>query len=258
MYVAQISWQIPATSTPDRLDEISYGLLAVLRKNGQIINWDWPIAIYGQILRTFVTILEPDSIDLKYANKYVRAEIAKAVEWGFSEPQIEIIGAAPGISEGTTCNCQSSSYILHTHYLEIGSPIKCGDCFAHIPLYHLPKTYDGDEYYDVLMWERDYQACDTLQMHCTTGERFGIRQMSDPNSSLAKQGRKICDRLTELTGKPTYYHLFRYKVQTTLAKERQRKCPSCDGEWLLERDDDRFDFRCDRCRLVSDLACTVT
>jgi predicted nucleic acid-binding Zn ribbon protein len=258
MFVAQISWQIPAKSTPAQLDEISYSLLAALHKNGQIINWDNPIAISGELLQTFVMILEPDALDFKHANKYVQKEIAAAIELGFSAPQIEIIGASPNISEGTTCDCQSSSYILNTHYLEIGSPLKCGDCFAHIPLYHLPKTYDRDEYYDIVMWERDYRACDTLQMHCITGERFGIGQMSDPHSSLAKQGREICHRLTELTGKPTYYFLYRYKQRTNIIKEKQRRCPSCDGEWLVENQWHHFDFRCDRCRLVSSISCTVT
>lgn len=43
MFVAQISWEILPTSTLAQLDEISYGLLGVLFKNGQIINWDFPI-----------------------------------------------------------------------------------------------------------------------------------------------------------------------------------------------------------------------
>jgi predicted nucleic acid-binding Zn ribbon protein len=258
MFVAEISWQIPVSSTTDRLDEISYSLLAYLRKNGQIVNWDWPIAISGDRLKTVVMMLEADSLDLKYANKYVRGEIDRAIEWGFSPPKIELIGRSPGISEGTTCTCKSSSYILYTHLLEIGSSVKCGDCFAHIPLYHLPKTYDGDEYYDLLCWERDYQACDRLQMNCRTGERFAIQQMSDVNLSLAKQGREICDKLTQLTGKTTYYALWRYRVKTNLKREQQRRCPSCDGEWLVADKWHRFDFKCDRCRLVSEISCTVT
>jgi predicted nucleic acid-binding Zn ribbon protein len=79
VFVAEISWQIPVTSTPAQLDEISYGLLGTLRKNGQIVNGDWLIAISGKLLRTFVTILKPDALDLKYANKYVRADITAAV-----------------------------------------------------------------------------------------------------------------------------------------------------------------------------------
>jgi hypothetical protein len=43
MFVAQISWEISSTSTPEQLDEISYGLLGVLFKNGLVINWGLPI-----------------------------------------------------------------------------------------------------------------------------------------------------------------------------------------------------------------------
>ncbi len=257
MFVAEISWHIPASMTDDRLDQISYDVLGYLYKNGQIVNWDFQIAKADGKLRAFVMILEADALDLKYANRYVKAAINEAISLGMGEPEIMVVGESSNISESNTCNCQSDTYILYTHYLAIGSPVKCGNCLADIPLYHLPKTYDGDEYYDMIMWARDYQACDTLQMHCTTGERFGLRQMSDPHSSLAKQGRKICDRLTELTGKLTYYHLFRYKVRTTLVREKQRKCPDCGGEWLLTNSLSRFHFKCDCCRLVSNLSCSV-
>jgi predicted nucleic acid-binding Zn ribbon protein len=258
MFVAEISWQIPSESTPERLDDLSYGLLGCLRKNGQIVNRDFPIARVGDRLKTFVMMLEADALDLKYANKYVLREIEKGIELGFSTPQVQIIGESPDIGEGITCSCRSSSYILFTNYLATGSSVRCGDCFAHVPLYHLPKTYDGDEYYDLLCWQTDYQACDRLQMNCKTGERFGIQQMSDVHRSLAKQGREICDKLTHSTGKPTYYALWRYKLRTTVAQERQRRCPSCDGEWLLEDKWHEFDFKCDRCRLVSEISCTVT
>jgi predicted nucleic acid-binding Zn ribbon protein len=80
MFVAEISWQISAESTPDRLDDISYSLLAYLRKNGQIVNWDWPISISGDRLKTVEMMLEADSLDLKYANKYVIGEIDRAIK----------------------------------------------------------------------------------------------------------------------------------------------------------------------------------
>ena len=52
----------------EQLDQVSYEILAYLRKNGQIINWDYPIARSGDQLRTFVMMLKPDSLGLKYAN----------------------------------------------------------------------------------------------------------------------------------------------------------------------------------------------
>jgi predicted nucleic acid-binding Zn ribbon protein len=262
MFVAEITWQIPADLTNDaseerlreRLDEISYGLLGSLYQNGQIIGRDYRIAKCGRILRAFVSMLEADALDLKYANKCVRMEIEKEMKIGFEPPQVKVIGESIRISEGHSCNCQSDTYILCTDFIEHGSPIKCGSCFADVPLYHLPKTDDSDTYSNILRWAADYRSCDTLQMNCMTGERFGIGQMSDPHSSLATQGRKICDRLTELTTKPTYYNLYRYKAHARLVTERRRKCPSCDGAWLLEAQWHRYDFKCDRCRLVSNIA----
>ncbi len=254
MFVAEISWQIQPDLPPDLLDRISYELLGSLYQNGQIMPGNYPIAKSGNSLRTFVNILETDALDLKYANQYVLRDIEVAIELGASRPQIQLIGESPGIPEGTTCNCEPDSYILCTNFIEHGSPVKCGTCFADIPLYHLPKTGTSDDYNHILSWVRDYQACDMLQMHCTTGERFGLRQMSDPNRSLSKEGRQICDRLTALTTKPTYYNLYRYKKRTTVMVEIDRKYPSCGGEWLLDEPWHRYDFRCDRCRLVSNIA----
>jgi predicted nucleic acid-binding Zn ribbon protein len=149
MFVAEITWQIPPDISDDRLDHISYGLLGSLYQNGQIIGRDYTIAKSGEILWAFVTILERDSLALKYANKYVKREIDKAIELGISSPQVRIIGQPLGLSEGNSCNCQPVSYILCTNFIEHGSPIKCGSCFANIPLYHLPKTANNDDYSDV-------------------------------------------------------------------------------------------------------------
>jgi predicted nucleic acid-binding Zn ribbon protein len=254
MFVVEITWKIPPDISDYRLDEISCGLFGLLYQNGQIIGRDYTIARSGKKLRAFVTTLEPDSLDLKYANQYVKRSIEQAKELGISSPRVRLVGQPLGASKSSSCNCQPLSYILCTDFIEYGSPIKCGSCFADIPLYHLPTTTNSDDYSNVLAWMRDYRACDTLQMNCTTGERFGIRQMSDPNSSLSKQGREICDKLTALTNKPTYYNLYRYKSRSILTTERQRKCPSCNGKWLLDEPWHRYDFKCEVCRLVSTIA----
>jgi predicted nucleic acid-binding Zn ribbon protein len=93
-------------------------------------------------------------------------------------------------------------------------------------------------------------------MDCRTLERAATREMSRADSSLSKRGRAICDKVTASTGIPTYYYLYRYTA-TTMKQERARKCPSCAGEWLLEEPEHIFDFRCDRCRLVSSISFDV-
>lgn len=132
----------------------------------------------------------------------------------------------------------------------------CGRCFDPVPLYRAPPTYDKSEFYNVTAWVSDYHACDTLQMNCRTGERFGIREMSEAGSSLSQRGRGLCADIEKGTGKPTYY-LFRYVRRTTREKERARRCPLCGSDWLLEKPWQIFDFRCEACRLVSTLSPTV-
>jgi len=135
------------------------------------------------------------------------------------------------------------------------SPLSCGDCFRAVPLYRIPHTH-GDEYADVLQWEADYKACDTLHMNIGTGERFGERQMFRHDSSLSRRGREICASISSLTGRPTYYYLCKVRARSS-AEEERRRCPNCNGQWKLGKRWHLFDFRCDRCLLLSNIAWTV-
>jgi predicted nucleic acid-binding Zn ribbon protein len=77
------------------------------------------------------------------------------------------------------------------------------------------------------------------------------REMGDVNGALSRQGRAICEKITQKTGSPTYYFIYKYRV-VNRATEKKRKCPGCGGKWLLkEMMHDKFDFRCDTCFLVS-------
>lgn len=98
---------------------------------------------------------------------------------------------------------------------------------------------------------------DGLQMCCETGERFGTREISRFDSSLSKRGITICIRISELTAIPTYYYLYRSTGQSRKAEEK-RKCPSCKGEWRLDESlHGLFDFKCSRCRLLSNISWAV-
>jgi len=134
--------------------------------------------------------------------------------------------------------------------------LELGDCFDPVPLYRVPPTRDL-EYLDILQWAADYQACDTLQMHCTTGERFGERQLVGHDSSLTAQGREICRRLSAKTGLPAYYYLHNSRGRS-LRDERRRRCPGCRRNWsMAEPWHGRFDFKCERCLLLSNIATNV-
>ena len=216
----------------------------------------YPVYREGDSLHYTLLLPEVDALDERNSNVWVRKSIAVAGEAGIVGPVVAILGEDP--ETVAPCRCTGrTSLILYTNYRMVGSPLQCGDCFEMVPLYRIPPTYDDSEYYNVKSWETDYQACDALQMGCKTGERFGLREMASPDSSLTKRGRELCEQINQSTGVPTYYYLFRYHGRS-LAKERGRRCPLCGGEWLLaEPLFDRFDFRCDTCRLLSTIALSL-
>lgn len=134
--------------------------------------------------------------------------------------------------------------------------LRCDAGSGTVPLYLIPftETKQGELHDRVIWWASDYQACDRLQMNSRTGVRFGLDQISKLDSSLSVRGREICGFISEAMGIPVYYYLFRFHCRS-MAKERERKCPGCGGHWLLEEQiHDFFDFKCDSCRILSNVA----
>jgi len=176
--------------------------------------------------------------------------MAKFCADGRAPPMVEIKGEE---SEAVRpCACESrKNLVLITDFVSSESPVKCLDCYGVVPLYRLPNFAHIE---GLLFWQGDYKACDTLQIGCTTGERFALREMDRADSTLSRNGRDLCKTIEESSGIPTYYYLHKYYGRSH-AQEWKRRCPSCVGPWLMpKRIEPIFDFRCDRCRLLSNIA----
>lgn len=254
MYVVEIVFKNKQSTNTDHVIEVIQLLLGALRMNGQILGREFALAIDRENYRSYLLVPEEDSLDSGKANEYVLKWLNKLEELNV-DFSWKLVGHEP--DSNSVCACANSShYILYTTYLTLETPIRCGDCFGNIPLYRLPAT-SGGEYADIISWESDYKACDTLQMNCNTGERFGVLQLSGHKSTLSKQGMDICNRITLSTGKPVYYYLLK-PTGKGMKAELSRKCPSCGGEWLLQEPlHGLFDFRCDHCKLLSNITWSV-
>jgi predicted nucleic acid-binding Zn ribbon protein len=219
--------------------------------NGQVLGKEFPVARTGDDYHAFLMLPAVDALDPQHANRWVDAANAKLSEAGLLELGCELIGTDP---EGADrCACPNrGSLILYTTYLSLESCLRCGECFGTVPLYAVPPTREG-EFYDVMAWQSDYQACDTLQMNCWTGERFGLRELGSVDSSLTERGRDLCARIEASVGAPVYYYLLRQGGRGVKV-ERKRRCPGCGQDWLLPQPlHGLFDFRCERCRLLSNV-----
>ena len=255
MYTIELQFTINNTQNLDSSGDIIESFLAALRMNGQILGKEWALVYKDNRIISYVFVPEADSLNRKYSNKYVSKYYNKlnALDINISQKMM-----GKQVFSAETCKCTHiDSYILYTHFLSLESPLRCGNCFGTVPLYKILKTYD-DEYYDIKCWETNYQCCDTLQMGCYVGERFGTRELSNFKSKLTQNGLEICEKIKKLTGKNVYYYLYHYVSSPKKYIEQNRKCPSCGNEWLLDkRLFDIFDFKCDKCLLLSNISSSL-
>jgi predicted nucleic acid-binding Zn ribbon protein len=276
MSVAEITFPIergPATKRkPDVFTEKKIPFLLLMTSlvsNGLVVREELPIVRSKKAYTVLVVIPERTSLKPQRFNETIRRALAELSKAGLGKPQVRIIGKDPESPSACTCNAPSS-YILYTNFLAVEPPLRCGDCFAPVPLYRIPPTNqshaaDSDasgraeqaaqSYGDILYWEQIYRACDRLDIGCGVGERFAMRELYRFDSKLSELGRQICRGIQKATGRPTYYDLHKRTETRNNKKDRARRCPGCGRKWLLKKPwHNRFDFKCDRCHLVSNLS----
>jgi len=257
MITIELIFRYRGAPSEEDIDQGICNLLSAWMQNGQIGGKDWFIVPARAFCRVILSCPEAASLARRHANKWVRESLAALKARHLAPPTIRIMGREHDSPEADRCP-RPSWYILVTDYLRQESPLRCGDHGLPVPLYRVPHTYDQDpSYHDTLQWESQWKAFDHLQMMCGPYERGATRQISDVRSKLSKVGLDICRRIAKASGIPTYYYLYR-GGDRRLASELARPCPSCGGRWRLGRPLHGFlDFKCDRCRLVSNVAWSV-
>ena len=68
------------------------------------------------------------------------------------------------------------------------------------------------------------QLHDLLQLECGPLEIAAYRELAEPCSALAREGRALAASVEQATGVPTYYYLLRYWGRPS---EHDRPCPGC-------------------------------
>ncbi len=255
MYAAKISVSVENIHLQHSLARSLEALLRSWRVNGQILGKEQPVFLNHNELIATAIIPEEDSLEAIYNTEDSRAIILAIGETEGALLDIKIVGISPyGIA---ACECEKpGSYILYTNYASLSPPIRCGDCSLPIPLYKIATENDQTRN-QVTTWQASYQSCDLLHVNSAIGEQFSQRQVQQHDSPLAKEGRNICKQIEDHTNIPTYYYLSKPGGKS-LKQEKKRTCPSCKEKWLLNDSwHDIFDFKCDPCRLLSNIGWTV-
>jgi predicted nucleic acid-binding Zn ribbon protein len=233
------------------VDEFLF-LLSCFRKSGQLQSDNEASYIVDNSIKCNIATLEKNSLEKKHNTEWVNKQLDKIEKLCSSKLQIKTLGKTFKNYTGV-CRCKKHDFlILFTHFLNNAGPVDCGNCFKPIPLYKIIELNQGIRQ-EILCWEQDYQSCDKLQIHCTVGEKWATKQMSDSKSQLSKEGIEICRKIQDLTDIPTYYYLYNYR-NIKIEKDKKRPCPSCNGKWILEKKlNTLYDFKCDNCNLISSI-----
>lgn len=237
----------PKTFTSPEIDDFDDDMqwfISSLVNNGQILSGYQNTVKFADHYACRIVALEMDSLSEKYANKYTEKFFEDVLKQSAKPPELVFIGENYDIEDCCLC-AAPSHYIMYADCQSCAPPILCGDCKNSVVLYKFPKTYDHSEYFDLLGWQKAYQACDRQFLE-GIGERHGYKMMHDPNSPLSRIALEYCRLFEEQVGAPFYYFLFRYY------SKNRKLCPSCGENWgNCEPNKFHYDFICHRCRLVS-------
>ncbi|TDQ59013.1 putative nucleic acid-binding Zn ribbon protein [Mesocricetibacter intestinalis] len=226
------------------------------RYNGQIIGREIPLFLArheeenGIALR--VTCPEQQSLLPDYNNLEVERALGLAEKCGVFLESFQIV-ADDLNSDVTAENSRPTWQLLYTTYLQSCSPLHSGDDLAPIPLYKQLKELPHLSM-DLIKWQENWQACDQLQMNGSILERQALGEISSTESRLFKHGNYLANAIETHTGIPTYYYLYRCGGEDA-EQEKNRRCPQCGKHWHLSQPIfDLFHFKCDHCRLLSNLS----
>jgi predicted nucleic acid-binding Zn ribbon protein len=236
------------------LDRVN-GYLASLFQNGQIIGGTLVARVNGGYLAT-ARRPEREALAHRFNNKWVRSRPRELTAVGLAIPEVTLLGREP--DRLAPCACRRRPFlVLFTTFLSDESPVRCGACFGPVALYRVRASIETGNNQDVLWWQDTYQAMDWLYVGSGAGEQAALNQLSRVDSQLSTEGRELARDVEARVGVPVYYYLSKHVGRSDVA-ERKRRCPSCLKAWLLDEPLHRiFDFRCDRCRLLSNVAFDV-
>ena len=258
MYLTDVFFQNHSPENPEHPAQHTSLLNQIInqwRYNGQIIGREIPLFYaeqeneHGMGIR--VICPEQTSLLPENNNSEVERALQNAEKCGLFFDSFQIV-ADDFNSDGTFTAEKPNWQVLYTTSLQTCSPLHNGDDLAPIPLYKQLKNVPHLAM-DVIKWQENWQACDQLQMNGSVLEQQALSEISDTHGNLFKHGYHLTKEIECHSGIPTYYYLYRVGGES-LSSEQNRLCPLCHQKWVKNSPHFMFYFKCEHCRLVSNLS----
>jgi predicted nucleic acid-binding Zn ribbon protein len=230
-------------------EDVAESYIAALFHSGQLCG-EYFLTWTRGLLNAHVLLAGPNAFALRHHSVWGKNELKRVSEAFGRRPVWRLLDDE---ARGRTIRWTGSPCLyLFTHAFDWASPVCRGDGKGSVPVFALPITHEQKE--QLYSWQGSYYHHDHIWLGSGALEIAAYRQLADPASELSKDGRDLCRVLESATGIPTFYYLMRHWARPK--GEDRRRCPECGERWRDTREGKRghfweFDFRCDKCRLVS-------
>lgn len=252
MYLAELSFKIIADTDFSKAETAIRAYIEALIFNGQILGREFPTAWQQDKFSSRVVLPAEDALQQPYHSQRGKMALEELAAAGLAYPRWQILGMELMSSHTDPC-LHSDGYILYSRFNETCSPVRCAAHFAPVPLYKLATPTPDHE--ELIRWQLQFQALDEIQMQQNRVlQKTAERSLQQLNSKLNRQGRALARRLERSSNTAVFYALYSGS-STNCAAEAGKTCPGCNGDWRLAKPlHDIFDFKCDSCRLISNIA----
>lgn len=252
MILANVIFGVRRKNEPDQLENLVESYLGTLYHSGQLCG-EYFLTWTQRRLNAHVMLSGRSATALRHHSPYGKKALKKIIEAFGAKPIWRLLD--DDASKPMSSWRDAPFLYLFTHALDKASPICRGDGEPPVPVFTLPVTFEQKS--DLYSWQWSYYHHDHIWLESRALEIAAYRQLADPGSELAEQGRDLCREIETATKIPTFYYLMRYWGRAK--GEDQRRCPGCGGPWKTGHIGEspepfwQFAFKCDPCRLVSHL-----
>lgn len=243
-YIVVIKFVNPSKAPID--NDILLDVLRILLDNGILIDYFRYPRHNGTHLEYYGLLTDKEAFNSNHYIKNTKNLLLELSErYGFHY-DLEIDSPIEGEVESRIN--ETTGFILHPG---AASPIRSIDTFLPFPLYLLPPTStDGTNYFNLVSWERDYEALYRIWFRGNIDEGYFLNLLSNYESPLTLEGLQICRLISRLTSKRCYYYLFRSPNEEN--HHRNNQCPGCGNDWKLPAPMfNAYEYKCDHCCIVS-------
>ena len=253
MLVAELEFKIIADTS---FAEAERGIRYYLEKlifQGQILGREFPTYQAQDSFFSRVVLPQADALEKKSHSTAGLDALERLQQVGLSYPKLAILG--DDLMSNHTDPCPShSALILFCSFSATNSVLYCAEHFAPVPLYKVGRN-SGEDFESLVRWQLQYQALDEIQMQESRVLLKSAEQsLQGFYSGLNQQGYKQARALSNELLKPVYYYLYSGS-SPDCSLDAGKKCPCCGSDWkLTESWHGLFDFRCEPCQLVSNIA----